>query len=60
MTRVQNVPNYAMDYTFWVVRKVGSDLWFWGAYESEDTAANAAGEIGGLVVLHSIKGEAIL
>ena len=29
---IHNVPAYAHDYPFYVVREVDGELWFWGAY----------------------------
>ena len=47
---INNMPNYATDYAYIVVRKVEKDLWFWGAYSDHDKAFDAAEEIDGFIL----------
>lgn len=47
---INNMPAYATDYEFLVVRKVDNDLWFWGAYNDHDKAYDAAEEIDGFIL----------
>lgn len=49
---VNNVPNYAHDYRYWVVRAVEGELWFWGAWNDENRANEVAAELfnGAIVV----------
>ena len=49
-TMINNMPNYATDYAYIVVRKVEKDLWFWGAYSDHDKAFDAAEEIDGFIL----------
>ena len=50
LTMINNMPAYATDYEFLVVRKVDNDLWFWGAYNDHDKAYDAAEEINGFIL----------
>lgn len=47
---VNNVPDYANDYPFWVVVYNAGYLWFWGAYNDENRALDVANEEDGMVV----------
>lgn len=38
---VFNVPEYAMEYPFWVAREVDGERWFWGAYATREDAQQA-------------------
>jgi hypothetical protein len=49
MTKINNLPSYAMDYTYIVTRLVGGEHWFYGAYDSYAKAEAVAEEIGGYV-----------
>lgn len=48
--KVNNVPEYAEEYRYLVVRDVEGKLWFWGAWNDENKARTVAREVGGLVV----------
>lgn len=41
---INNVPIYAYntDYSHWVIRLTDSELWFYGAYNDNESAKNAA------------------
>lgn len=44
---INNVPAYAEQYKYWVVRDCGKDgLWFWGSYRSVNTARAICKTIG--------------
>ena len=45
---VKNLP--ATYYPYIVARPYDGDLWFWGSWESEETAHTIANDIGGVVV----------
>jgi len=47
---INNLPAYAADYRFIVVRKVRGELWFYGAFNDYDRAVRAACECGGTIV----------
>lgn len=47
---VQNVPDYAMNSEWWVVRYDAGFLWFWGAYDDQDRAFEVATVENGMVV----------
>lgn len=47
---VNNVPDYAKNYNYWVVNRVNGQLWFWGAWNDRDTANEVALEIGGITL----------
>ena len=47
---VRNVPAYAYDHPYWVVREADGDLWFYGAYDTIDRAREVAAMVGGVVV----------
>ncbi len=44
------MPAYAHDFPFVVAREVDGEFWFWGAYESFESADTVADEVGGWVV----------
>ena len=50
--KVNNVPQYAHNYRYWVVRAVEGELWFWGAWNDENRANEVAAELlnGAIVV----------
>lgn len=50
--KVNNVPDYAKDAPYWVVRidKDSRELWFYGAWSDEETANHIALQVDGLVV----------
>lgn len=56
MTHIKNLPDYAYDYDFIVVRLCDDDFWFWGAYDTFDKAQNVADDIDGIVVIRMDKG----
>ena len=39
---INNVPEYAKEYKYWVVRYVDGEAWFWGAYHEGRDAERAA------------------
>lgn len=47
---INNLPAYADDYKYIVVRYVDNEYWFWGAWNDSDLANEAALAIGGEVV----------
>lgn len=47
---INNLPTYANEYKYIVVRRVDGELWFWGAWNDRDKANEIASEIGGEVV----------
>lgn len=47
---INNLPSYADEYAYIVVRRVNGELWFWGAWNDRREANEAAIEIGGIVV----------
>lgn len=48
--KVNNVPEYANHYDWWVVNRVDGELWFWGAWNDRDRANEVALEIGGITL----------
>lgn len=51
---ILNMPTYANNYEFIVVRKIDGDYWFWGAYANGFKAEEVATEIGGLII-HNVR-----
>ena len=51
---IKNMPEYANDYEFVVVRKVDDDFWFWGAYAEGYKADCIAHKVSGLIV-HNVR-----
>lgn len=49
-THINNVPDYAKSYTYFVVRKVDGALWFYGAWDAYSDAEDVAIEVNGMVV----------
>ena len=47
MYRIHNIPLHAYDYKFIIFHIVDGDLWYWGADNSAEKAANIAALIGG-------------
>lgn len=47
---VNNVPEYANHYEWWVANRVDGELWFWGAWSDRDRANEVALELGAVVV----------
>lgn len=47
---INNLPSYAKDYEFIVVRKVDGGLWFWGAYADHNKAFDVAVEVDGFIL----------
>lgn len=45
-----NVPEYAHKYKYWVVRYHAGYLWYWGAFDDENKAIDAAINEDGMVV----------
>ena len=50
MMTIQNVPEYAKNYKYIVVRRVDGELYFWGAWNDRNKANKVAIEISGEVV----------
>ncbi len=48
--RINNLPEYAREYSYIVATADGEDLWFWGAYKTAASADRAADEIDGIVI----------
>lgn len=48
--KVNNLPSYALDHKYIVARVADTELWFWGAFDSYETATKAALEINGVIV----------
>lgn len=48
--RVNNLPAYAEGKRYIVARNLDGELWFWGAWDDEAKARQAAVEIDGVVV----------
>lgn len=44
-----NVPAYAEALRYWVAREVDGELWFYGAWDTFNRAAEAADEVDGVV-----------
>lgn len=44
-TNVMNVPEYAKNHKFWIVRPSNNMLWFYGAYDDEIVANRNAKSI---------------
>ena len=49
---INNLPAYANNYNYLVVRRVDGELWFWGAWDDRNEANRVAIEIGGEVVIN--------
>lgn len=47
---VNNVPDYAEAYCYWVLTFCAGRLWFWGAYSDENRALEVADEEMGMVI----------
>ena len=47
---INNLPTYANEYKYIVVRRVDGELWFWGAWNDRNKANEVALEIFGEVV----------
>lgn len=48
MTHINNMPTTVCA---WIVaRDIDGDLWYWGSWDSENDARNAAQDIDGLVI----------
>lgn len=51
MVTILNVPNYAPKYQYWVVRFCDGHLWYYGGFDDENRAIEAADFVGnGMVV----------
>lgn len=48
--KIMNMPAYADEYRYIVARECDGDLWFYGAYETEDRAYGVARQVRGVVV----------
>lgn len=42
--RIENVPEYALAYRYWVVTPDNGKLWFWGAWKRHEAAENSRRE----------------
>ena len=47
---INNISEYASKYEYIVASNVDGELWFYGAYETESRAIDAAAFINGIVV----------
>ena len=48
---VKNVPEYALDFEFWVIRfDEQGQAWFYGAWNEAEEACRVAIEVGGTVI----------
>jgi hypothetical protein len=47
LCEVENVPEYAECYRYWIVTPVKGRLWFWGAYMHRNKAEFAVSDAGG-------------
>ena len=47
---IKNLSNYATNYNYIVASAVDGDLWFYGAWDNEDAAYEAARSIDGVVI----------
>ena len=50
IVNVNNLPAYVEQYDWLVARAVDGVLWFWSAYNDEQTARISAREVDGIVV----------
>ena len=50
MTKINNLPNYASEYSMVVARYIDGEYWFWGAYNDGSKAEKVAFEIGGEII----------
>lgn len=48
MSRINNIPASAK--RFVVARNVDGELWYWGSWNNQDAAIDAANAIGGIVI----------
>ncbi len=49
-THINNVPDYAKSYSYFVARKVNDELWFYGAWDAYSDAEDVAISVDGIVV----------
>lgn len=49
---INNLPEYASQYKYIVATVDKGELWFWGAYDDEDEAREAAVEQEGIVCIN--------
>ena len=49
--KINNLPKYAEDKKFIVVREIEDELWFYGAFDQPNQANECALEIGGIVLM---------
>ena len=45
----KNIPDYADDYKYMVLRECDRELWFYGAYDDKATADRARDEVNGYI-----------
>lgn len=50
MTHVNNLPENAKKFPFWVTRMVKDEFWFWGACKTSAEAFKIAEQINGIVI----------
>lgn len=48
--KINNLPKYAENYSYIVVRRVDGELWFYGGYADVDKAISVADQIDGEVI----------
>ena len=53
--KINNLPDYAKNMEFIVVREVGNEYWFFGGYDRDAAKAyQVAEEVGGIVI-HNVR-----
>ena len=43
--QIENVPETAIKYPYWVILNVSGKLWYYGAYSSENNAVKALDDV---------------
>lgn len=54
MRTIHNVPAYAMNHLYIVVREAEGGLWFWGAYDDAEVAMDVCAEVQGITITPDI------
>ena len=47
---IRNVPEYAKDHKYLVVRLIDDEMWFWSAHDTRAEAGDVAVEVDGYVI----------
>jgi hypothetical protein len=53
---INNLPDYANEYTYVVATTVDGELWFYGAYNLRSKAFEAASACGGVIIVNEAEG----